>query len=432
MKQERGVERGLFKGYDVRGVYGSEVTEEKFFVLGETFNEIAKKLVIGMDYRQHNDSLLNAFLNGFKGETTFVGIAPTPATAFNTLEYGVSITASHNPPEYNGLKPLTKKRPFYAQEMNDLRIKYAQLEALAEKSGKLSKTKFEKKRVKENKSLFKAYADSLPEFKPAIYDFGGGTVCTLKTKIRENGSETLFGEPDPFFKQRASEPTDESLIVLKQKTVSENKLGFAFDGDGDRLAVVANGRVLDGGIVGAFLAVQNLKKGDKIAMSIDVSEEVFDFLSDYGFHVYYSPVGHVNVPEKMEEVGGVYAMEYSGHYCFANRMLQADGPFNAGLMSQARLSEVIEFADQFKVKRFVTKEAMRVNFAAFEKLVREKEPLAMETIDGVKAKFEDYAFLVRQSQTEPKVRVFVEAKTQAGIDKGLKFVKDLLHKTTLR
>jgi phosphoglucosamine mutase len=375
---------------------------------------------------------LNAFLNGFTGDTTFVGIAPTPATAFNTLEYGISITASHNPPEYNGLKPLTKKRPFYAQEMNDLRIRYAHREALAEKAGKLSGVKFEKKRVKENKALLKAYVESLPEFKPAIYDFGSGTVCTIKDAIARGGGELLFSEPDPFFKQRVSEPTDETLTVLKQKTVSENKLGFGFDGDGDRLALVVNGRVLDGGIVGAFLAVQNLKKGDKLAMTIDVSEEVFDFLTEYGFHAYYSPVGHINVPEKMEEVGGVYAMEYSGHYCFLNRMLQADAPYNAALISQARPSEVLEFANQFKMKRFVAKESVRVNFAAFEKLVREKEPFAMETIDGVKAKFEDYAFLVRQSQTEPKVRVFIESKTQAGIDKGLKLVQDLLHKTVLR
>lgn len=422
----------MFKGYDVRGVYGSEVTEEKFFVLGQAFNEYAKRLVIGMDYRQHNDSLLNAFLNGFAGETAFLGIAPTPATAFNTTEFGVSITASHNPPEYNGLKPLTKKRPFYAQEMSDLKIRYAQLEALAEKSGRLSNTKFEKKLVKENKTLLKEYTDSLPEFKPAIYDLGSGAVCAIKNVVARDGGELLSSEPDPFFKQRSPEPNDESLTALKQKTVSENKLGFAFDGDGDRLALVANGRVLDGGVTGAFLAVQNLKKGDKLAMTIDVSEEVFDFLTDYGFQVYYSPVGHVNVPKKMEDVGGVYAMEYSGHYCFANRMLQADGPFNAALLSQARVNEVIEFADQFKVKRFVTKEPVRINFAAFEKIVREKEPLAMETIDGVKAKFEEYAFLVRQSQTEPKVRIFVEAKTQAGIDKGLKLVKDLIRKTILR
>ncbi len=422
----------MFKGYDVRGVYGTEVTEERFFVLGQAFNEIAKRLVIGMDYRQHNDSLLNAFLNGFTGEFTFVGIAPTPATAFNTLEYGVSITASHNPPEYNGLKPLMKKRPFYASEMNDLKIRYAHLESLAEKAGKLSGGTFEKKKVKEDKTLLKAYVDSLPEFKSAIYDLGGGTVCAVKDAISRGGGELLFDEPDPFFNQRPSEPTDETLTLLKQKTLSEKKLGFAFDGDGDRLAVVAEGRVIDGGVAGAFLAVQNLKKGDKIAITIDVSEEGFDFLTDYGFHVYYSPVGHINVPLKMEEVGGVYAMEYSGHYCFASRMLQADGSYNAALISQVRLGEIIEFVNQFKMKRFVTKENARVNFAAFEKLVREKQPLAMETIDGVKAKFEDYAFLVRQSQTEPKVRVFIEAKTQAGIDKGLKHVKDFIRKTILR
>ena len=105
---------------------------------------------------------------------------------------------------------------------------------------------------------------------PAIYDLGGGAACSIKQLF----PRTLFAAPDPDFKLHSPEPKDDTLGELKRATAKEKLLGLAFDGDGDRCMVAAGGRVIDGGIMAAWLCENHFKKGDRMVINIDFTDEV--------------------------------------------------------------------------------------------------------------------------------------------------------------
>ncbi len=126
----------MFKIHDIRGEYGREVTLEKFFFLGTAANLFGNDIVIGMDYRPHNKKLLQAFCSGFEGEKTLTGPAPTPATAFLSEKLGLSITASHNPPQYAGAKFFKKMTYVTEEEMRSLRKRFEELEKAGGRGGR--------------------------------------------------------------------------------------------------------------------------------------------------------------------------------------------------------------------------------------------------------------------------------------------------------
>ena len=109
----------IFKGRDVRGKYGLELSEKDFFNVGLVLNNLSDKLVLGMDYRAHNTELCQAMLSGFGGSVNYLGHSPSPMVAYlsENLKLGVCLTASHNPPEYHGAKFFKEKRSFFEDEM---------------------------------------------------------------------------------------------------------------------------------------------------------------------------------------------------------------------------------------------------------------------------------------------------------------------------
>ncbi|MFH0973365.1 MAG: hypothetical protein V1817_01075 [Candidatus Micrarchaeota archaeon] len=136
----------MFKGYDVRGIYGAEIDENKFFVLGKALGRLGGELALGMDYRRHNETLAAALASGFGGKTVFLGRATTPCVAFCSRKLGASVTASHNPPEYSGMKPFRDKRCFYGEELAQLKTYYAQEENGSGVKGKTLKPPLREKK----------------------------------------------------------------------------------------------------------------------------------------------------------------------------------------------------------------------------------------------------------------------------------------------
>jgi phosphomannomutase len=366
-----------------------------------------------------------------------LGRATTPCVAFCSRKLGASITASHNPPEYTGMKPFRERRCFYGEDLAQLKAYYAQEESAKENAKENAKESAaspaqkkvrleEFKKLKENNDEVEKYLDSLPEFEGGVYDLGGGAACAFK-KIFPRDS-AIFSEPDPLFSKRAPEPKDETLGALKEETLKRGAVGFAFDGDADRLIVVDEGRTVDSSALGAFYASRFLKRGDVVALTIDVSGEVCDWLSARGLHVNYSAVGDINVTRKADEAAAAFSMERSGHYAVTKHLLYSDALYFAALLSSARPGEITAFASQFKNAGIADKENARVNFRDLEKLFREKNPARIETLDGIKAWFDDYCVLVRASQTEPFVRITIEAKTRDAAVKGLENARKLVRK----
>ncbi|HLD63063.1 MAG TPA: hypothetical protein VI875_04300 [Candidatus Norongarragalinales archaeon] len=406
----------MFRTYDVRGIFGKEITAESFFVLGKALEKFSKTLVVGMDYRRNNDLLASALLDGFGGEEVFLGHAPTPAVAFNSQSLGASLTASHNPPEYSGLKPLKQRRCFYAEELSQLKKEF---DGVPEKRAGANGAAHS---PKPDAELLGSYCAALPEFGNAVFDLAGGAACSIAGIF----PKTIFSQPDPLFVRHSPEPTPGALSVLADETRKVPSLGFAFDGDADRCAVVDSGKIVDSGAAAAFFAVNFLAKGSKIVLTLDVQHEVFVFLQDSGFKTEYSPVGDVFVLKKAEEAGADFAAEKAGHYSVFKHMPYSDGIYFAAMLSQAKPGVLNDFARQFK-NVFLSENisGASVDFGRLAEAVRETAG-SVETMDGVKAAFEDYTLLIRRSNTQPLVRVSVEAKSRERGLEGLNEAKRLV------
>jgi phosphomannomutase len=404
----------VFRTYDIRGVFGKDITPESFYSLGRAFGKFSKTLVAGMDYRRNNNILLNALFSGFEGEETFLGVAPTPAIAFNSQKLGASLTASHNPPEYSGLKPLKKQRSFYVEELADLQKEFEKHE----------KTKPTKTPVPEvNEEGIEAYIQAIPEVGNAVFDLAGGAACALKKIF----PKTVFSEPDPLYVRHSAEPTPDAVGVLASETKKNACLGFAFDGDADRCVAVDSGKMVDTGILAAFFASNFLPKGSKIVLTLDFQQEVFDFLADAGFNPSYSPVGDVFVLKKAEESNADFAAEKSGHYSVFKHIPYSDGIYFSALVSQSKAGELNDFAKQFSsVFLSDSVHGVSVDLKKLEEAVKSRSPERIETIDGIKASFDEYTFLIRPSNTQPLVRVSVEAKSRGGAVHALGVAKQLV------
>lgn len=409
------LEDNFCKAYDFRGKYGSEATEEKCFRLGLACNAFKRPIALGMDYREHNDSLAKAFLQGFKGEVRFAGAVPSPVIGYNATAWGVVFTASHNPAGYNGVKFKKHKRCFFEGELAKLREWYdasntpflSQGTPLPDVDGSLRQT----------------YLDALPEFESGVYDLAGGAVCAVK----EVFPDSVFFDPDPAFEKHAPEPKSGALSVLQKKSIDSKKVGFAFDGDGDRCVVVDRGNVVDGGILAAFIASRHLPKKAKVLVTLDTQAEVFRFLEDEGFSVAYTAVGDVFLLKEMLSSQADFAAERSGHYSFKKHMPDSDGIFAAALLSGTRFGEVADFAFQFKQVSLQQEARFALDFSKLRALAEEKA-VRVDALDGVKAEFEDFTFLVRASRTEPKVRINVEADSKELAEKGLAWTLEALHR----
>ncbi len=405
----------MFRAYDVRGVYGKEITPQSFYSLGKALESFSKEIIVGMDYRRNNALLAGALLEGFGGKETFVGFASTPEIVFNSERLGVSLTASHNPPEYNGLKPFTEKRPFFAEELSLLKKKFEEVPK--------TKESFSKKLPAQDESLREAYLDSLPEFKGGVFDLAGGAVCSIAKVF----PEAIFSEPDESFVRHSPEPTQDALGVLIRETEKRKCLGFAFDGDGDRCAVVDSGKLIDSGVLAAFYCEKFLKKGSKVVLTLDVQEEVFEFLQKQGFEPEYSAIGDIFVLKRAQEIGAAFTAEKGGHYSDLKHMPHSDGIYFSAALSQAKAGEINEFSKQFK-NVFLSDKIpdVKVDFSNLAELVEGMNPLKIETIDGVKAVFDDYTLLIRASNTQPIVRVSVEARDNEKGISGIAVAKRLV------
>ncbi|MBI3588568.1 hypothetical protein HY095_05210 [Candidatus Micrarchaeota archaeon] len=414
----------MFRGYDIRGVFGSEVTPEKFRALGEAMNSFAPKLVEGMDFRQHNQELFDAFCQGFCGEILFLGHAPTPAVSFNSFEWGMAITASHNPAEYAGAKFFAERHTAFEGQLKELSEEFGRKYAGMKTSRQTSQNPPKKTaEVFDAAPLLKQYAESLPEVKDGLFDLSGGAACAIKEKFPER----IFDVADPRFESHSPEPKEGTLDELKAEAVRRKQVGFAFDGDADRVMTVDRGKVIDGGIVAAFICENFFSKKDGIVLNIDFTQEVKDYLRDRGFKTIICPVGTTNVVTALFKHKAAFGAERNGHYYFTKHLPDSDGIYAACLLSGTKPGELREFSEKFTNSMLTGTVGGKVDFAKLASIVKSARGLEkMETADGVHAVFKDFILLIRESQTEPKVRINSEGKEWKRAKEGMKRAKELL------
>jgi phosphomannomutase len=434
----------IFRAYDIRGVYGKDLTEEIMTRIGEAAGTLCPgTFTIGRDFREHGAQLEEAFVSGLKktgSNANLVGTCPASLCVFTNWkmknDVTAYITASHLPAEWNGVKFFHQDGVGFFEDENK---KLGEISSSGNfKTGTGSAKKLE--------GMDEEYADFVAErIKPerisVVVDFGNGAACLLVPKIlKKIGVEAtfLFDWPDPKFSNRDPEPKPEALTALCKKVVKERAdLGIAFDGDGDRAIFVDDtGKVImtEQSAIIFLRDIMKTQRGPVVA-NIECSDIIEDEVKKYGEKVFRIPVGHTFLVQETKKHKAVLGVEKSGHICVPKFFWFDDAIINSIYMTEIvsrigqKLSEVVKELPTRLFKRFEIRCSDETKFQVINK-IKGKAIETYEktiTIDGVKIVFPDSWALVRASNTSPMLRLSIEARDQERLDELEKEMTTLIN-----
>lgn len=431
----------IFKAYDIRGVYGENIDKDVAYKLGRSFvlflNKKHPKIVIGRDNRSSSPELFNFLKKGIIDEGGLVydiGLSTTPmfyfADCFLKGEGGIMITASHNPKEYNGFKIVGKNASPISEDSGLIQIRhiFENLGNSPKKKGKVIKKNVLKEYVKHISKDF-----DLKDFDFKIGIDTANSISSIlidevfkKTNLKmyhinkELDSNFPNHDPDPLQKKNLRQLAD----LIKEKKLD---LGIAFDGDGDRIVFLDdNAKVVSSDIV---LALISDVLGKKVLYDLRCSNIISEIA---GEKAYKSRVGHSFIKKIMKEEKIYMGGEYSGHfylndeYCFEAPFFILFKLLEQMKLSSKNLSEIVKPYQKY----FHSGE---INFKVDnkEKIIKKIEDKYKDgektKIDGVRIDYDDYWFLVRPSNTEPVLRLIIEAKTNKLLKEKEKELKELIN-----
>jgi phosphomannomutase/phosphoglucomutase len=438
----------LFGTNGIRGLANKELTPEIAIKVGSAIGTFFKKkdLLVGHDARTSGSMFSKAIIAGLTAtgcNVFFAGMASTPALQYavknRCMAGGVIITASHNPPEYNGIKVIWKDGIEISHEQEtEIENIYFQNKPLLAKWNKLG-AKHEltlvnedyieaiKKHVNTPKIVEKNYHVVVD----AANSVGGLATPQL---LRELGCKvtTINANIDGTFPGRMPEPRPENLQDMSTivKAVGAD-LGVAFDGDADRsIFVDENGEIYWGDKTFAVVEKQFLieNPNSKIVTAISSSTLIKDVAEAYKGEIVWTKVGSVTVSQTMKEVNAKLGGEENGGVFYGPHQAVRDGAMTTALIldimakTGKKLSELIAEQPQYFIEKGKVHCSEDKKEKVHKKLLEHVKGENVSTIDGVKIWFEDKsAILVRPSGTEPTYRLYAEAKTQ---EKALKLIKD--------
>jgi phosphomannomutase / phosphoglucomutase len=423
----------IFKAYDVRGIYGTEVTEDKVRRIGMAFGSWAKggKVCTGRDTRVSGPSLQGELVKGILStgcEVQSYGIVPIAILSFITWKDGLFaaayISASHNPPEYNGVRFRTGDGYGLLYRQTDI-MRFHREGNFLTGQGTIVEND-----AKEAVLSYADYVKGKLRFKrrlKAVLDVGNGSASVVVPLYQKLGFNpiVLNAEMDGRFPGRGPAPSEETLKATSRAVVENGAdYGMGFDPDADRGIVIDDlGRVIPPEKVAIILARRRYHPGDLVIAGFDCSRILEDFLIPEGFNVRREMVGDVFVANTVKDSGAVLGVERSGHF-FLPEFQYSDDPFAMSLALGEIISEgqrLSELADQIPdypyVQKSVKIEGSQETVArAMKTLSRDLASLNPDTTDGLKVMTSDYSVLIRPSNTEPLIRLYVE--TTGGDPKG--------------
>jgi len=439
----------IFRAYDIRGIYPKEINEETALKIGKAFGTFNPgKIIVGDELRLSGPSLKKELIKGLlsTGATVIdIGTVTSPIVMFATrylkCNGGINVTASHNPKEYNGFKFYYKNGMPIDFETGLIKIQdIFENEKFAEGKGKLIK-----------KDIIKDYSDFILRMikikKPMkiVVDAGNGSTGKIYPNILKKvglNVYELFCEPDGNFPNHEPNPSKtENLGHLQEKVLELGAdLGFAYDGDGDRLAVVdKNGSIAYVGVVFSILIKNALEKepGSKVIYTVLDSKAIDDIIREQGGIPVVCRVGHTYITQKMIEEKAVIAGEISGHYYFKETYGADDALFASLKLIETLVNSnqlISDFSDRFPKYFSQVSEGLRVpiketeKFNFIEKLKNDfrNRDFNIDTTDGVKVFFEDGWALFRPSNTEPIISISYEAEDETSFERIKKFVDDII------
>ena len=430
----------VFKAYDIRGLVDSELNSDFAFETGVAFARFLQierepaTVVIGEDMRPSSPLLAEAFSAGVTSQgmdVIRIGLASTDLMYFASGKLGLPgamFTASHNPAEYNGIKLcLSQARP------------------IGKESGLLTIEKFVREGspitlrnvgIEKHQNMLEEYVDhlltvvDLREIRPLklVIDAGNGMAgYTAPAIFARLNCEVIpmYFELDGSFPNHEANPLDESTLVDLKKAVKEHSadLGLAFDGDADRCFLIdENGEGINPSSLTALIAERELKKnpGSKIIYNLISSRTVQEVISENNGIGLRSRVGHSNIKKLMAETGAIFGGEHSGHFYFKD-FWRADSGALAALhaiaalgTSKASISDLLASYSRYVQSGEINTKVADVQQAT--EIVKQRYSLTeveIDHLDGLTVNGDSWWFNLRPSNTEPLLRLNVEAKDQA-------------------
>jgi phosphomannomutase len=442
----------IFKAYDIRGVFPEEINEDTAYTIGRAFVEYfkVKEVAVGYDMRVSSPSMWESLTQGIADADALVvnlGRIGTEVMYFTVgkfeLEAGIMITASHNPPQYNGMKMVTKGSvPVGADTgIYDFR------DYVAKQNYEMLKKEIQVRDIEPYAPFRVAINDlvdlhELPKLKVVI-DAGNGMGGEMIERMFIGTNLEIipmYFEPDGTFPNHEANPTkEENVADLKKRVVAEKAdLGIALDGDGDRAFFVDNeGEFSLGYFIICLLSKKVLDKypGAKIVHENRLKWAIEDTVKAAGGVAVEYIAGHAYLKAKMREVDSVFGGETSSHF-FYKDLYYAD----SSMLTIALLLELLkdsgkslhQLLTEYKSKYFISGE---INYEVEDASVTlekvkshfESEGFKIDELDGVAVDSDrDWRFSLRKSNTEPVVRLNVEGKSQNLVDEKVKEVEKLI------
>lgn len=416
----------MFGTSGIRGPVGEDVTAELALKVGRAVGTETDRVVVGRDARDSGRLLVDSLSAGLRETGTDVldlGLAATPtvgrAVAWRDADAGVSVTASHNPSEDNGLKLWRPTGQAYGTADRERITERIEADAPdLEPWDGLGARKSVDARGRHLEALVDAAGGSGALDLSVAVDVGNGAGGVSVDALFEAGChvETLNAQPDGRFPGRPSEPTPENCTALTTLvTEGDYDLGIAHDGDADRMrAVAGDGTYLSGDTLLALFAADAAEPGDCVAVPVDTSLAVEDYLAERDVDVVRTPVGDAFVSEAAAEPGVAFGGEPSGAWIWPAATLCPDGPLAAAtiaaLTAKRPLEDRLEAIPTYPIRRAnVETDSKQAVMASVEERVLESYD-DVETMDGVRVGTDNGWFLVRASGTESLIRVTAEAR----------------------
>ena len=445
----------IFREYDIRGIYPSELNEEFAYLLGKAYAtkllSLGKnKMIVGYDNRESSISLEESLVKGLTDSgvnVVRIGLVTTPmyyyAWDILNIKCGIMVTASHNPKEYNGFKmSYNGIHNMFGKDVTDLY--YIILNGIFnEGQGQITETNIKEDYI----NMIHNHINMGNNKLKVVYDCGNGTTSVVAKDIFKSTDTIeyipLFAESDPTFPNHHPDPcVEENLTHLKEKIKETNAdCGIAFDGDGDRIGVVDNeGNFLESDeyMIAIWRNIYNKVDKKEAFYDVKCSKKLEDELTKLGIKPVCVRTGNSYTKKISYDNNYPFGGEYSGHVYFRDRFIGTDDGIYAGLRFVEILSKtpnkasellngVGEYYSTPEIKIEVKDEKKEYIVSRVEEYSKEKE-YDYITIDGVKILYKDGFTLVRKSNTGPHLTVRFEAQDKKTLESRKEEFINLINK----
>jgi phosphomannomutase len=429
----------IFKAYDVRGTYPDQLNEDGARAIGAAFVAYlnAGRIAVGRDMRLSSPALAQAFIEGATSQGADVvdyGMIATDmlyfAVARDEHDGGVEVTASHNPKQYNGMKMVRRDAvPLSGEEgIADIRdmIAAGTTPAPAGRRGQLTQ--------RDTLDAYVAHVSSFIDpsvIKPlnVVLDAGSGMGGLVAPKLFDRlpcrTTRLCFAIDGRFPNHEANPLIEENRRDIVERVVADKAdIGIAWDGDADRCFFIdGTGEFISGDFITALLAEAFLLKhpGSTIIYDLRASHAVKDMVANYGGTSLMNRVGHAFFKRRMRETNAIFGGEVTGHYYFRDNFY-ADNGFIPALLILELMSKkgqsLHQLVEPLRRKYFISGE-INTKLPTMAAVPAKLEAIALHygsghqyTLDGISVEYPDWHFNVRPSNTEPLLRLNLEAKTE--------------------